>query len=93
MAKAVPHGFSELYIIYYLHNNEIDIAPSEAYRLLGIFKDKSSKEMSFPMLFYGKKRANKVTKKFTYHYIVQWEVLRQDHVFAYHTTNMFYKVV
>jgi hypothetical protein len=48
--------------------------------------------MSFPTLFFGEKRPDNVTKKFTYQKFCQWEVLHKDHDFAYHITNLFYKV-
>lgn len=87
------HGFTDSYNIYDLQNNQINIAPAEGYMPLGIFQDKYSEEMSFPSLFYVEKRPYDIEKNFSYQKIAQWEVLHIDHDFAYHTTNLFYKVI
>jgi len=49
--------------------------------------------MSFPRLFYGEKRPDDITKKFTYQNNAQWELLHKDHEFSYHIKNLFYKAV
>ena len=55
ITKTLVHGFTDSYNIFDLQNNQINIAPSEGYVPLGIFRDKYSEEMSFPTLFYGEK--------------------------------------
>ena len=93
ITKTLLHGFTDSHSIYDLQNNKINIAPVEGYMPLGIFQDRYSEEMSFPTFFYGEKRPEKITKKFTYQKISQWEVFHHDHDFAYNITNLFYKEV
>jgi hypothetical protein len=76
-----------------IFKNQINIARAEGYMPLGILQDRYSEEMSFPTLFYGEKRPEKITKKITYQKNSQWEVFHHDHDFAYNITNLFYKEV
>jgi hypothetical protein len=65
------HGFTDPHTIYDLANNKINITHVVRYMPLGIFQVKSSKEMSFPSLFYGNKHASDIVKNFTY---LGWQV-------------------
>ena len=55
VTKTLLHGFTDTHNIFYLQNNQINIAPGEGYLPLGIFQDRYSEEMSFPTLFFGQK--------------------------------------
>jgi hypothetical protein len=64
--KTMIHGFIDSYNIYDLQNNQINIALAKGYMPLGMFQDKYSEEMSFPLLFYGEKQPYDIEKIFSY---------------------------
>ena len=71
----------------------IDIAPIEEYYPIGIFKDKHCEEMNFPTLFFGEPCSSHIFEKLSYQKVAQWELLNSSHIFALHTTNLFFKTI
>jgi len=71
--------------------NDLSIATSEGYHLIGIFKDKHSKELKFPTLFFGHPRIEKIYNNFSYYEIAKWELLYKSHDFAINIQNNFFK--
>ncbi len=65
-------------------NTIYSIVPSQNFHPLSFFKDKQSKELNFPTLFYG--QPWQFFKTFSYQQIVQWELL---HKFGDFSTNIF----
>jgi hypothetical protein len=63
ITKTLLHGFTDSNSIYDLQNNQINIAPAKGCMPLGFFQDRYLEEVSFPTLFYGEKRSQKITKK------------------------------
>jgi hypothetical protein len=87
------HGFTDSQCIRDLQDKIVEIAPTEGQRPLGIFKDKFVEEMNFPTLFYGDPCATDIIKRFSYHKIVQWELLHSSGDFPCHITNLFFKIM
>jgi len=57
---------------------------SQNFHPLGLFKNKQSKELNFPIFFYG--QPWQFSKSFSYQQITQWELL---HKFGDFSTNLF----
>jgi len=71
-------------IIYY-------ISPSQNFHPLHLFKNKHSKKINFPTLFYM--QPQQFSKGFSYQQIVQWELLYKSGVFPTNILNMFLKLL
>ena len=91
--QTLVHGFVESRRIHDLQEKLIELAPDEGQRPLGIFTDKYAEEMSFPKLFFGNPRNDDITKIFSYHKIVQQELLNFSGDFSYHITNLLFKTM
>jgi hypothetical protein len=92
-AETLVHGFTDSQCIRDLQDKIVEIAPSEGQRPLGIFKEKFAEEMKFPTLFYGYPHGTDITERFSYHKIVQWELLHSSGYFSCHITNLFFKTM
>jgi hypothetical protein len=92
-AKTLVHGFIDSQCICDLQDKIVEIAPAKGQRPLGIFKDKFTEEMNFSTLFYGDPHGSDITNRFSYHKIVQWELLHSSSYFSYHITNLFFKTM
>jgi hypothetical protein len=60
--ETLIHRLIDSQCIRDLQDKTVEIAPAEGKRPLGIFKDKVSKEMNFPTLFYGDPHPSDITK-------------------------------
>jgi hypothetical protein len=87
------HGFTNSKCICDLQDKIGEIAPAEGQRPLGIFKDRFVEEMNFSTLLYGDPHGADITKRFSYHTIVRWELLHSSGDFSCHITNLFFKTM
>jgi hypothetical protein len=62
------------------------IAPSQNFHLLSLFKDKHSKKLNIPTLFYG--QPQQIFEGFSYQQIVQWELLHKYGDFSTNISNI-----
>ena len=49
-----------------MENFFIEIAPTQEYFPIGIFRDKHAKEMNFPTLFFGEPRSSHILEQLSY---------------------------
>jgi hypothetical protein len=91
-SETFVHNFLDSEKIYDFENL-MSIASSQEYSPVGIFKDKNSEELNYPILFSGHPRDEKTTKNFSYHQIASWEILHKNHDFATNIQNIFFKAV
>ena len=92
-SETLVHGLSHSQLVDDLANKDIELAPSEGFRPLGIFQDRCFEEMNFPTLFFGYARPADILDNFSYQKIAQWELLHVDDDFATHITNIFFKAI
>ncbi len=76
---------------YVLHvvDKSLAITPNEGFQLLRLSQDTYSKEYNFPTLFFGYSRP---PLKCFYQKITQEKLTNANRKFAYHITNVFFKI-
>jgi hypothetical protein len=67
------------------------IALSQNIHLLGLFKDKHSKELNFPTLFY--EQPWQFSEGFSYQQIAKWELFHKFRDFSTNISNLFLKLL
>ncbi len=67
------------------------IALNQNIHLLGLFKDKHSKELKFSTLFY--EQLQQFSEQFSYQQIVKWELLHKYREFSTKKFNLFLKLL
>ena len=87
-SETLVHNFLDLDKIYDF-GSLISIAPYQEYFPLGIFKNKYSEELNYPILFYGHLRDERF-KKLSYHEIANWEILHKSHDFDTNIQNIYF---
>jgi hypothetical protein len=74
-----------------LHDQVVNIAPSENRHPIGFFQQPHTEESCFPREFCGAARPQPAYQKIDYAQLVRWELRSQDRRFAANTRNIFFK--